>query len=86
MQISIMNRLLQIGGLTKKRKKDFALSQSQSQKDLVVMMATMSPAGVPPEMNLRNPLHTGEKACKWDIHPGFGIQDKDDQKSIIGSQ
>ena len=27
--------------------------------------------GIAPEMNLRNSLHTGEKARKWGIHPGL---------------
>ena len=28
-------------------------------------------AGVAPEVNLRNPLHAGNKACKRGIHPSF---------------
>ena len=36
---------------------------------------------VTPEVNLRNPLHTGDKACKYGIQPGFETQSKCHQKS-----
>ena len=35
------------------------------------MLATERSAGVTQEVNLRNPLHAGEKACNPGIHPGF---------------
>ena len=38
-------------------------------------------AGVAPEVNLRNPLHAGKKACKWGIQPGFETQGRRHQKS-----
>ena len=31
-------------------------------------------AGVTPEVNLRNPTHAGDKACKQGIHSGFETQ------------
>ena len=37
-------------------------------------MLTLQSAGVTPEVNLGNPLHTGEKAQKWRIHSGFETQ------------
>ena len=41
---------------------------------LATMLATKSYAGVAPKVNLRNPLHTGDKLCKPGIHPGFETQ------------
>ena len=38
------------------------------------MRAAKTSAGVTPEVNLRNPLCTGEKAGKQGIHPGFETQ------------
>ena len=35
------------------------------------MMAAKRLGGVAAEVNLRNPLHTGEKAHKQGIHPGL---------------
>ena len=32
-------------------------------------------------VNMRNPLHAGNKACKREIHPGFGTQGWRQQKS-----
>ena len=32
------------------------------------------PAGITPEVNLRNPFHAGNRSCKWGIHPGFETQ------------
>ena len=34
---------------------------------MAAMLATKRSAGVASEMNLRNPLHTGDDACKLDI-------------------
>ena len=48
------------------------------------MLATKRLAGVAPEVNLRNPLHGGNKACKHGIHPGFQTQGKCHQKSKTG--
>ena len=41
-------------------------------------------AGVAPEVNLGNPLCTGEEACKRGIHPGFETQSRHQQKSKTG--
>ena len=38
-------------------------------------------AGVTPEVNLTNPLHAGEEACKWGIQPGFETQGRHHLKS-----
>ena len=38
-------------------------------------------AGVALEVNLRNPLHAGDEAHKWGIHPGFETQGRHHQKS-----
>ena len=35
------------------------------------MLAVKRSAGVPPEVNLRNPLHAGDEAHKRGIHLGF---------------
>ena len=40
--------------------------------------------GVIPEVNLRNSLHAGSKACKWGMHPGFETQGRHHQKSNTG--
>ena len=45
------------------------------------MLAIKRSAGVAPEINLRNPLHVGYKACKQGIHPGFETQGRCHQKS-----
>ena len=37
--------------------------------------------GVAPEMNLKNPLHIGQKAHEWGIHPGFETQSRYHQES-----
>ena len=38
-------------------------------------------AGVALEMNLRDPLHTGDKECKRGFHPGFETQGRHHQQS-----
>ena len=38
------------------------------------MLATRRSAGVTPEVNLRNPLYTGNKHASKEIHPGFETQ------------
>ena len=48
------------------------------------MMAVKKSAGVTPEVNLKSPLRTGERACWWGIHPGFETQDRCRQKSKTG--
>ena len=48
------------------------------------MLAAKRSAGVALEVNLRNPLHPGEKACKQGIHPGFKTQGRRHQKSKTG--
>ena len=45
------------------------------------MLAAKRPVGITPEVNLRNPLHTVNKAGKWGIYPGFEIQARCHQKS-----
>ena len=54
------------------------------QNDSAAMMAAKKSAGVTPDMNLRNTLHTGNKACKQGIHPGFETHDGRHQKSKTG--
>ena len=44
-------------------------------------LTSMQSAGVAPEVNLRNSLHTGDKACKRGIHPDFETQGRHCQKS-----
>ena len=44
------------------------------------MLTSIQSAGVAPEVNLRNSLHTGDKAHKWGIHPGFETQGRHCQK------
>ena len=48
------------------------------------MPAVKRSAGVTPEVNLRNSLHTGDKAHKQWIHPGFETQGRHHQKSKTG--
>ena len=40
-------------------------------KGSVAVVTIKRSAGVTPEVNLRNPLHAGQKAHKGGIHPGF---------------
>ena len=44
------------------------------------MLATKRSAGVTPEVNLRNSLHAGDKACKRGIRPVFETQGRHHQK------
>ena len=37
-------------------------------------VAAKKPAGGASEVNLRNPLHAGDKACKRGIYPGLETQ------------
>ena len=48
------------------------------------MLAIKRSAGVAPEVNLRNPLCTGQTAHKQGIHSGFETQGKCHQKSLTG--
>ena len=48
------------------------------------MLTSIQSAGVAPEVNLRNSLHTGDKARKRGIHPGFETQGRRHQKSKTG--
>ena len=50
------------------------------------MLVVKRLAGVAPEVNLRNPLYTGEEAHKWGISPGFETQGRRHQKSKQGYQ
>ena len=45
------------------------------------MLAVKRLAIVTSEVNLRNPLHTGDEVCKQGIHPGFETQGRLHQKS-----
>ena len=45
------------------------------------MLAIRRSAGVASEVNLRNLLHAGKKACRQGIHPGFETQGRYHQKS-----
>ena len=53
-------------------------------KDSAAMLTSTLLASVAPEVNLRNPLCTGEEACKWGIHPGFETQGRHHQRSKTG--
>ena len=48
------------------------------------MLAAKMSVGVTPQMNLKNPLHTGDEAHKCGIHPGFDTQGRHHQKSKTG--
>ena len=50
-------------------------------KGSAAMQATKRSAGVAWDVNLRNPLHTGDKAHKWGLQPGFETQSGRHQKS-----
>ena len=54
------------------------------QNDSTAMLAVKMSAGVTPEVDLRNPLQAGDKACKWGFHPGFEIYGRHHQKSKTG--
>ena len=54
--------------------------------NMTVMLAAKRLAGVAPQANLRNILHTGKKAHKPGIHPGFETQGRHLQKSKQGYQ
>ena len=45
------------------------------------MLAAKRSAGVALEVNLRNPLHAGDKPCKQGIRRGFECQGRRHQKS-----
>ena len=53
-------------------------------KGLGAMLTSIQSAGVPQEVNLKNSLHAGNKACKRGIHPGFETQGRRYQKSKTG--
>ena len=55
-----------------------------SSKYSTVMLTAVQSAGVTPEVNLRIPLHTDEKACKQWIQPGFETQVRHHQESKRG--
>ena len=48
------------------------------------MLAIKRSAGVAPGVNLRNPLHALNEACKQEIQPGFENQGRCHQKSKTG--
>ena len=43
------------------------------QKDSAAIRAVKRSAGVAPEVNLRNPFHACDEACKQGIHPSLEI-------------
>ena len=45
------------------------------------MLVVSRSAGVAREVNLMNPLKTGEEACKQGIHPDFETKGRHQQKS-----
>ena len=55
------------------------------QKGLAAMLAIKRTAGITPEVNLRNSLHEGNKACKQGIRPDFETQGRLYKKSNPGS-
>ena len=60
------------------------ICRNVDQKGLAAMLISIQSAGVTPEVNLRNSLHAGDKACKRVIHPGFETQGRHCQKSKTG--
>ena len=48
------------------------------------MLTIKRSAGVTPEVNLRNPLHAGDKAGKLGIHHSFQTRGRRYQKSKAG--
>ena len=50
----------------------------------MTMPAVKRSADVTLEVNLKNPLHVGNKAHKQGIHPGFETQGRHHQKSKTG--
>ena len=50
------------------------------------MLIIKRSAGVAKEVNLRNPLHIGDKVHKSGIHPDFETQGRRHQKSKTGRQ
>ena len=55
-------------------------------KGSAAMLTSIQSAGVAPEVNLRNSLHTGDDARKQGIHPDFETQGRHRQKSKTGYQ
>ena len=55
-----------------------------NQKGSAAMLAIKMSAGVAPEVNVRNPLHTDENTLKQGIYPGFETQDRCNQESKTG--
>ena len=55
------------------------------QKGLATMLTNIELAGITPEVNLRNPLCTSEKACKQGIRHGFESQDRYHKNSKTGT-
>ena len=45
------------------------------------MLPAKRSAGIASEVNARNPLHTGDEACKQGIHTGFETEARRHQKS-----
>ena len=60
------------------------------QKGLAAMLTIKMSVGVAPMVNLRNPLHTGEKTCEQRIDPSFETQGrhhhKQPQKELMSSK
>ena len=54
------------------------------ENSLAAMLIAKRWAGVSPEVNLRNPLHAGDKAHKWWIHHGFETQGGHHQRFKTG--
>ena len=50
-------------------------------KGLATMSTVKRSASVASDGNLRNPLHAGDEACKWQIHPSFQTQSRCHQES-----
>ena len=48
------------------------------------MLAAKRSAGIASEVYLRNPLHTGDEACKHGIHTGFETEARRHQKFKTG--
>ena len=54
-------------------------------KGSATILATKRSVGVALEVNLRNPLHIHDKACKWGMHPGFETQGRRHQNRGISN-
>ena len=62
----------------------YSCIQYESKLTMLAMLAVKRSVDVASEVNLRNPLCGGEKACKLGIHPSFDTPGRCHQKSKTG--